>query len=161
MRSYEDVKKNIETFLNDRDLYFSFLNQQWVKKVSDTYRKLVSDISLLEKEEEIPDKKDTMNSVFEIVLVFMDILTNENLSEKSKDFIKDYCLLIQNWDTEKKYDLTVKLDYIHRFFKEDFTMLEALLLSQRIQHRIISVQEWLPPSINISKHYLNVLMEKE
>ncbi len=159
--SYEDVKKNIETFFNDRSLNSGFVNTMWMKRIIDLYRKIISDISLLEKEEKIPDTKETLNEVFNIVMLFIDIMSNDELSEKRKDFIKDYCLLIQNWNTEKNYDLIVKLDYIHRFFEENFTLLEALSLSQRTQERIIYVQNWLPPSINISKHYLNVLMERE
>lgn len=159
--SYEDVKKNIETFFNSRSFNSGFVNPMWTKRIVDLYRKMVSDISLLEKGEKIVDKKEVLNSIFDIVFLFMDLINNDELSEEKKEFIKNYCLLIENWETEKNYNLLVKLDYIYRFFDENLTLLEAAGVFQRTCKRIVDAQNWLPPSINISKHYLNVLMEKE
>lgn len=159
--NYEDVRKNIEMFLSDKSLCNGFVNTHWMKKIVDLYEKMVFDILEMEKDTKIPYKNETLHEAIEISQLFIELITSDDLSKRKNDFIKNYCLLIQNWNVLQSKELLFKLDYINRFFEEKLTLLETLSLFQKTYKRIAIVQEWLPPSIEISKHYLNVLMEKE
>jgi DNA primase catalytic subunit len=161
----DDVKKTIGEFIGNNEIRLTFLNQQSTEELKCLYEKILNDVSLLEKEEKLDDKEviETSNRIKYINSIFLNNLYLNPITNEINSFIKSWSMLIYNWNqnTIKEKQIYNQGVLMPRIVDGHFTVLEAINNLKEISNYLSRVRGWLPPAIDISKHYFNILNKKD
>lgn len=144
MKIITDFFKNITEQIN-------FLNQNNMNILKDIF-------NLTQKENKNEeDKKILQEKITCVTQLFLEITILNHNTEKQIEFIKEFNNLIITHNTNDQ--IKQKLLFVNRIINEELTIKESQKLSGEVLQKLMQIDNWLPPTISISKHYFDVLKE--
>jgi len=159
----DETKKNINSFLKDSIIVHSYFSNKQKNILSKSYEMIVDDINLMISEQQYKFNVDT-----KLILNSFDILKKTTIlypiNEKYSKFVISYCQLVKNWndnlsnngcDKHEKIEIEVLVNI--RLIDQYLTIVESCNQLKLVTRHLNDIRSWLPPSFDISKHYIDML----
>lgn len=158
---FEDVVKNIEEFFDCGKQYEDFISSQLLQKTRSIYGIIRDQISVLEKDEVVDEiiLKETSVLIKEIFRQLLNSFLINPISPQIALFIRSYCQLVFNWNVNTIADkeLTESVLILQRLVDGHVTIMESITMLKELTEYLTRVKSWLPPTVDISKHYFDIL----
>ncbi len=139
-----------ETFGSSFELILSVFNLM-EKNMND----LVED-----KEVKVSDKDK--ENVKRVVNIFLNVAVDQPITPLFRDLSHCYLLLAFNWNKElgKMKNVENIIKAVQRITDGQLTMVDTISLMKQLQARLKSFQNYNPPVFELSRHYLETLIEE-
>lgn len=144
--------KIITDFFKNITEQISFLNQHNMGILKNIF-----DLSQQEKRTD-EDEKTLQEKIKTATILFLEITILNHNTEKQIEFIKEFNNLMIKYN--KNEEIKQKLLFINRIINEELTIKESQKLSSEVLQHLMQINNWVPPTISISKHYFDVLNEE-
>jgi len=156
----EECQINIKSFLDGKEK-FDFMNKQILGRIYECYNMISQHIELMSQDKDVPEynRDIVLGAISDIkVCTIYNPLTNNFIN-----FTASYCELIQNWNNnlDKDDEITNMIVSLMRLIKQHLSIMEACEVLKMILSQIKDFKSWLPPSFDISKHYVSLLEDYE
>lgn len=138
---------------------------KWIGGNRDAYRDLVrclgSDIEKLIAEEEVETSGQFKSEISSRLNELIRLLEIEPHTEFFDSFIRDFSLLVHNWNKELgNEDIEKKLQKLERLVENELTETEKISLFRKLLKKLKQYEEYQPESLELSRHYLRSLEEE-
>lgn len=150
---------SIEKYLESGRLESNvFLGKRKVS-MQKVFAKMKKNIVVLENDGLPQDnyKEEIINSLKHIRNTVMEVPVSKN----DADFCLMWCELIGNINdnTEKDDEISKRLNFIVRLINQHLTINESIEVLRALNKKFRDVKNWMPPSFEVAKHYLDYLQE--
>lgn len=100
--------------------------------------------------------------VAQAVRMIHEIVIYEPLNKFMSDFVNLYVEVMKNWNAQvaRVRDIDVMLDATARLVAGYMTFLDTIDVMRRFIDRFERMMQYTPPSFDLSRHYLQVVLEK-
>ena len=160
-----EVKKIIEEFFCNFEYRDGFINQKYTEELQSIYSTILPDINALEKDGTLDDSValETSNKIKNLNNIFQNSLYEIPITKALVSFIKCWSMLVYNWNqnTLKDKFINTQCEVMPRIVDGHLTVIEAINNLKIVSNYFGRVRSWLPPAIDISKHYFNILQKKD
>lgn len=146
----------IENFLQHKGAYYGIhKNQQ--EKLWKSLHMIKNHISLMEKEEQVPDFP--ISVVFTPLTFLRGYVLDYALDDNVRTFLQAYCELVRNWNENlsQNEDISKEVRTIMKLIDMQLTMNESMSILRNLNKRMRELLNWNPPSFELSRHYQKFL----
>ena len=156
---FNEVVCTIEEFIYSSK-WITYINPQYHERFIKTYGVIKTHIGQIENDEK-QLLEHNIQEIEESLNVLMDLIFEIPIDNLLSNFINAWIQLILNWNNNVNKDINIekKCTHIKRLLNNHFTMLEAFEALKGITEKSKKLQNWLPPSFQLSEHYLKTLEE--
>lgn len=161
----KDVRNNIENFLSNEYLHVNFLNKENIALLKNVYKQIIENVNSMENSVGL-DSSKVLELKDDICLIcgrIQSSLMVNPIDPNITPFIESFCLLIFNWNGNTIHDESVNMftSFLPNLIKNHLSILETINILKHLIGHLNKVSNWMPPAIDISKHYFNTIKEKE
>jgi len=156
---FNEVVRTIENFIYSSN-WINYINSSFHGNFIKTYGVIKTHIGQIENNEtELLEYN--MQEIEDSLNILMDLIFDVPIDNVLSNFINAWIQLIINWNNNvnKIIEIEKKCNNIKRLLDNHFTMLEAFEILKRANEKAMRLQNWLPPSFQLSEHYLKTLEE--
>jgi len=155
-----EAKETVEFFLNSSNkLVF---NDNEIKLLTGCFHMIMYHVYLLENDNMIRGLIDVKLAKDSIRMISTKVL-NEGISDGLCAFVKAFCNLLYNWNNNVLEDKDIELLCIFSGKIIDLrnNMLNTVDVMKDVHEHYKDLGGWMPPAFDISKAYLEKLLESE
>lgn len=159
--SLEETKNVLLEKLNNEKLKNLYTgNRLDILKTS--LNKLIDDLELIDNEEEVNVEPSTINEVLRILHFLEKYTIERELDEFLIETINSINLLIYNWNsnTTNNKDIELASKTLRMLVEQHYTLTSAIQTMKILLEKLNKYSNIAPLSVNLSKHYLNILHER-
>ena len=159
MATLEESIKTVIDFLRSNDGRM-LMNEQMLNKFNRTMDMMISHIKIMNQDKCI-EKYDS-TEIKECIDYITAVYVEQPLSSKIGNFMKNYADLVNNWNRNLLKDKTLEIrsSAVIRYIDSFFTSADTIHLLRILINRGRAMQNWTPPSFELSSHYFNILKDE-
>lgn len=152
---FKEVMKTIDEYLSSNELPYQIIGNKHM--FEETYKIILEHINNLENNEEV--KEYSNKKIFDSINITLEIVIDYPLNNQLSNFLLAWSELLFNWNenVEKNNELHEKCKTLNRFLQQHFTIVEAIQVLRRLNQKNEQLRSWMPPSFELSQHYLKKL----
>jgi len=147
--------------LLDRRILSELYGSKWKKLYKLELNKAIDDVEAKMRRDNVKPK--AKRAVLDSFLQETKVLIIENpLDSEMREMIRQLLTLLYNWNRafENNKDLEVDILLAIRLIDQTLTVAEYLSVSRELLSRLRSLARFQPPIFELSRHYLQVLLDK-
>lgn len=147
----------IDKFINSENFDFFENNKEDIIKSCEL---MSHHVKLMVKNEPITDIDITLPK--QCLHIFGNTILNDGIPDYISLFITNMIELISNWNNNLacNSDISLLCKLIFFLLETNKTLTKSIIILRTTAERNRMLKEWMPPAFEITKDYLNVLLEK-
>jgi hypothetical protein len=160
-KSYKNILAKINEILAYEDDMKKSFSEGGDKKIRQTLDLIIDQLEKVYKNENVEPTDGDKLLVKETIDVFINIAIDKPITPIFRDLSKTYLLLVFNWNQAlgkvSSIDKNIKL--VDMIIKGQLTMLDTIHVLRQFLPKIKAMEQYSPPSFDLSRAYLNSLEE--
>lgn len=160
--SLEETKKELNNILRD-DRIKNLYHGKRLDNLKSILNLLIEQLELITNDEDVNVTDTDIKNVLSILHFLEKYTIERELDDFKIDFINKFNLLMFNWNTNttNNSDIELASKTLKMLVDQHYTLTLAIRTMKILLNHLRKYSEAAPLSINLSKHYLNILREEK
>lgn len=158
---FNDIVLKIESYLR-KESRVIVLNDDQYEMLRNAFKIITTDISRMMNGEELEQNNDKFTNILDSVILLSDKILSGPICDDFGTFVAMYAEVVYNWNDYTVKDSVIRQLCLHisRLSETRTAMVKCIHAMKDVDNRIKTLSGWTPPAFEISKSYLEALLEK-
>lgn len=161
-QAYKSTVEKINKILGYENDMRSVFSQNGFTNIKKAFNILTEQMEKAAKDENVEPSNEEKSLMRSTVNLFREIAIEKPIASIFRDLSATYLLLVFNWNQTfgKMPDIEKDVKLIDGIIRSQLTMLDAIRTLQILLEKTKKLQEYKPPSFNLSRAYLDNLKKE-